>query len=170
MIIAETIRYEYISLADSLFDDAFRQGLRMFIYYRPQKNIRFSLNGGLRKRENDDQTTYSYGASIRVGKLFIPTLAFTGRAGVFSNIYTPGINYSFMLNKRWYPAFSTGINYGAHFYKLILNRLQYQNQWVRLNISLDLLSSLSLSGFYEYDFGDDQKGHHIFAELGYRLW
>ena len=45
--------YQYISIADSLFDDAFRQGLRLRINMNALKNIRFYLSGGIRKREND---------------------------------------------------------------------------------------------------------------------
>jgi hypothetical protein len=162
-------RYEYMSLADSLFDDAFRQGLRLFIHYNPVKNIRLSLDGGLRKREDDSQTTYSYGAGLRVPKFFVKSLSFTTRIASFSNIYTRGINYSFFLRQRFYSSLFLGVDYGAHYYNQILNNQRYNSQWVRLNINFDLLTFLSMSGFYEYDFGDDHSGHRIFAELGYRF-
>jgi hypothetical protein len=162
-------RYEYMSLADSLFDDAFRQGLRLSINYHPAKNIRLSFDGGLRKREDDSQTTYSYGAGLRVPKFFIKSLSFSTRIASFSNIYTRGINYSFVLRKRFYYSLFLGLNYGAHYYNQILNDQKYNNQWLRFNINFDIIRSISLSSFYEYVFGDDHSGHRIFAELGYRF-
>ena len=162
-------RYEYMSLADSLFDDAFRQGLRLNIHYNPQKNIRISVNGGLRKRENDTQFTYSYGAGTHIRQLLMKTMSFHARLGAFSNIYTRGVNFNLVLNNRFYSTYSVSLNYGKHYYKQILNDLNYQNQWIRLNLGVDILSYLNFSGFYEYDFGDDQNGHRIFTEIGYRF-
>ncbi|MCB0295568.1 MAG: hypothetical protein KDG51_10115, partial [Calditrichaeota bacterium] len=52
--------YEIQSLADSLFDDALRTGLRANLSLRLPGNTNLFANGGFRKRESDKEATYSY--------------------------------------------------------------------------------------------------------------
>jgi hypothetical protein len=162
-------QYEYISIADSLFDDAFRQGLRLRINFNPDRNIRLFASGGVRKRTSDVNTTYSYSLGFHARRLILRGLSANVRAGVFSNLYTRGQNYSVRLSGQIGPGRHVSLTWGGQFYSLTQEDNRFDNQWIRLDTGFDLPSGMYISLFYEYDFGYDLKGHRFFAELGYRL-
>ena len=61
--------YEVRSVADSLFDDAMRYGLRGNINLRLPMQMNFFANFGLRKRSADKQNTFSYAAGMNKSNL-----------------------------------------------------------------------------------------------------
>jgi hypothetical protein len=160
--------YELRSLADSLFDDAFRQGVRLFFNYSLYKNLRFYGNGGLLKRENT-ALTYSYGGGLNAGNLFNKRVIASARFSGFSNLYTKGLNPSTDIS--WY--FSKGhylmAGYGNYCYRVKSNNSTRFNQYLRFNGQLELPLDLFLAGDYEYSFGDDSEGNRILFDLGYRF-
>lgn len=161
--------YEVRSLADSLFDSAFRHGLRLSFKWRFLKNYRFHTNAGVRKRGSDSKLTFSYTSGLAISNLFKQQISVATRFSGFSNYYTKGINPSITVSKYFFNGHSLSINYGSYFYNFILlddNRL---NQWIRLNSQIELPFRLYLVANYEYNWGDDRKGHQVLIESGYRF-
>jgi len=160
--------YQYVSLADSLFDDAFRHGLRLNLNFRFQKKYRLNISGGIRKRKDDSRLTYSYHAGGSINNFIFNRVFLTGRVGAYSNLYTRGFNFTLQLQQRFYQGHSLAILFGGQQYHLRQKNDAYRNQWMRFNTQIELPWRLYFSGYYEYDFGDDLEGQRIFAEIGYR--
>ena len=161
--------YELRSLADSLFDDAFRQGIRASLSARLTKNVRVFANSGLRDQGKGGNLSYSYMGGINLGDLFNQGISLSGRGAGFSNIYTEGFNPSISLSKYFNGGHSVGLNYGSYLYTLKANKDKRKNQWGRIDFQIELPLYLYFSGNFEYDWGDDNEGTRIFAELGYRF-
>jgi hypothetical protein len=159
--------YELKSLADSLFDDILRRGLRADLSIKPGKGYFISPNFGYNKRSSDGKATISYGISLNKSNFIASSqyanLQFSGFTGPF----TDGYNYSFRLG-RYFRSNMISLGYGAYIYQFNSGGSR-NNQWVQANGQFDLVSSIFVSATYQYDTGDDTKGHRIYGELGYRF-
>jgi len=163
------LTYETRSLADSLFDEALRQGLRGTVTLILPQNYRLFGNFGIRKRETDTETTKSYAAGLSKINFLIPNMRLNLNAAGFSNFFTNGLNYSLIVGKYFGNRFNLDMAYGGYLYSLKADNSNRTNRWVRINLLTDLIKKIFLSGQYEYDWGDDMKGHRVLVEIGYRL-
>jgi len=161
--------YRIRSLADSLFNEAARQGLRSNVSYRFLKRFRIMANLGTRWRsaENDPSLAYSMGLNAR--NMMLKGLTLQARYSGFSNPYTEGKNTSFSVYKSFSAGHYLQLNYGNYLYD-IRNFDQDQTlHWIRMNTQIELPLRLYIYSNYEYHWGDERKGHLIFTELGYRF-
>ena len=161
--------YEMRSLADSLFDDAFRQGIRANFNVRFSKDYRFYGNYGWRKRSGEGSNTHSYAAGLNISNLLLSRLSLSARFAGFINYYTTGFNPSVRLSQSFRGGHNISLSYGNYLYTLKANNTNNTNQWARFNTQFELPLRLYLTGSYEYDWGDDVEGQRILAELGYRF-
>lgn len=160
--------YESRTLADSLFDDAFRQGARTSLSLRIARQYRLSASFGIRKRESGD-ASYSYRSALNAVNVFNSTVTASMRFLGFSNLYTEGINPSVSLSKYFNGGHSLRLNYGNYMYSLKTNNSNRENQFAGLDGQLELPLHMYVSSSLQYDWGDDSKGYRLFAELGYRF-
>jgi len=161
--------YEMRSLADSLFNTAFRQGLRSNVAVTLPGNYRISANFGLRHRQYEKQYVYSYGLSVSKYHFLQRGVSILGRFSGFSNTFTQGYNPSLRLGKIFGRGHALYFSYGNYWYRLNSIDTTRINQWLRLNGQLELPARMFLSAQYEYDWGDDVLGHRYLVELGYRF-
>ncbi len=161
--------YELRSLADSLFDDAFRQGARLSFAWRFLKNYRFYTNFGGRLRATDSEPTYSYTGGLSVLNIFNQRVTFSARFSGFSNFYTAGFNPTLSFSKYFSRGHSLRLDYGNYFYTLKSGNTNRLNQFIRLDAQIELPLRFYISNNYEYTWGDDSQGHRIFSEMGYRF-
>ena len=159
--------YEYRTLADSLFDDAFRQGLRLRFNYRFLKNYRFYLSGGLRQRDAEERLTYSYSGGIFVRNILLRRFSINARAAAFSNVYNRGVTYSVRLYQYLRGGHNLSLAFGANEYRLRNYDSGGLNRWARANILFQLPFNFDINGYYEYDWGSDVNGHRFLTEVGY---
>jgi hypothetical protein len=163
------LTYQTRTIADSLFDDALRQGIRGTLTLILPDNYRLFGNFGIRKRETDVETTKSFSGGLSKVNFLIPNLRIYLNMAGFSNFYTDGFNYSIMVGKYLGHRLHVDFALGGNQYNLKADATDRRNQWVRINVLSDLVYRLFLSGHYEYDWGDDVNGHRILFEIGYRL-
>ncbi|MGD9899416.1 MAG: hypothetical protein AB7T22_09850 [Calditrichaceae bacterium] len=161
--------YDLRTMADSLFDDAFRQGIRTNIYIKLLDDYRLSAGFGIRNRENDSENTYSYSAGLNKMNFFRQGMLLQFSVSGFSNYYTAGYNPSIRISKTFNDGHIFGITYGNYYYNLKATDNNYLNQWFRFNGQIELSRHFFISSQYEYDWGDDTKGHRITAEAGFRF-
>jgi hypothetical protein len=161
--------YESRTLADSLFRSALRQGMRLSFNARFLKNYRFYTNFGARKRESDNELTFSYTGGFNVSNLFNQRITLSTRFSGFSNFYTEGITPSIAVSKYFRSGHSLRLSYGNYKYNLKRGGGDKLNQWLRFNGQIELPFRFYVSNNYEYAWGDDSKGHRIFSEIGYRF-
>ncbi len=163
------LTYETRTLADSLFDEALRQGIRGTVTLILPHNYRIFGNFGIRKRESDVETTKSFAGGISKVNFLIPNLRVYFNVSGFSNFYTDGLNYSMMAGRYMGNRLSIDLSFGGNQYSIKTDNTNRVNQWIRINLVSDLLYRMFLSGNYEYGWGDDILGHRFLFEIGYRL-
>ena len=163
------LTYETKSIAEELFDAAQRQGLRTNLSITFPQKIRLSANFGLRKKENESETTYSYNSSISKSDLLIKNLRGNLSFSGFSNLYTNGYNPSLRLTQYLNAGHSFGISGGSYLYALNEGNEKRSNNWAGIESYIYLLKRIFLMTNYEYNWGDDSEGHRILAEIGYRF-
>ncbi len=161
--------YEIRTVADSLFDDAMRYGLRGNLYLRLPNNYHVYSNFGLRKRETDTQYTYSFAGGVNKSNLSSLRLFLGIRATGFSNYYSEGYNFSMRMGKYFRGGHNAYLSYGAYTYSLNAGGTRRFNNWIRLNSMIQLFGRFFLTEYYEYSWGSDYPGQRIYGELGYRF-
>ena len=163
------LTYETKSLADSLFDEAQRQGLRGTLTFLLPQDYRIFGNVGIRKRETDTESTISYAAGVVKTNFIKPYSRIALNGSGFSNFYTRGLNYSLLWGYFLWNQVNTDISFGGYQYNLKADSSQRTNQWIRWTVFAPLAYRLYLSGQYEYQWGDDLTGHRILGDMGVRF-
>ncbi|NTV85004.1 MAG: hypothetical protein HGA23_12010, partial [Bacteroidales bacterium] len=163
------LTYETRSLADSLFDEAQRQGLRGSVTFLLPQDYRIFGNFGIRKRDTDTESTVSYAAGLGKTNFLIPFSRISLKSSGFSNFYTRGQNYSLLWGYFLWNRVNTDLSFGGYQYDLKADSSQRTNQWIRGTVFAPLAYRLYLSGQYEYQWGDDLTGHRILGEIGVRF-
>lgn len=161
--------YETRSLTDSLFDDFLRRGLRGNVSIRLPYNYRIFSNVGYRKRDGDPEPTYSYGGGINKSNFIIDRLFINLRASGFQNPFSDGYSFNVQIGQYFLRTNYLSIGYGNYYYKFSSTNSTRVNRSVQANGQFYLISRFFLSTQYEYGFGEDVKGHRVFAEFGYRF-
>lgn len=161
--------YEIQSMADSLFDDALRTGLRANVSLRLPGNTNLYANSGFRKRESDKEATYSYSGGLNKSNFLIRRMALNVSYAGFSNLFTDGHNTTLRLSQGFLPGHRLEVAYGQYAYRIDRIDESRNNQWVRANTYLALLRHWFFSGMYEYGWGEDLEGTRMYLELGYRF-
>jgi hypothetical protein len=163
------LTYQTRTLADSLFDEALRQGVRGTLTLIFPHNYRLFGNFGIRKRVTDVETTKSFSGGLSKVNFLIPNLRIYINASGFSNFFTDGINYSILAGRYMGNRLNIDLALGGNQYSLKADNTNRFNQWIRINLLSDLIYRVFLSGNYEYGWGDDIHGHRFLFEIGYRL-
>lgn len=161
--------YEYRTIADSLFDDAARRGLRANMTMNLFKDYRLLVHLGLRKRESEKNYTYSYSGRIQKNNFLFQRLSFSARLSGFNNVFTEGFQSGTRLGKTFRNGFAAYASYNAYVYRFKADNSRRLEQRFGLTSRTELPASLYMSADYNYNFGDEIQGHRIFAELGYRF-
>ncbi|WP_456405753.1 hypothetical protein [Caldithrix abyssi] len=161
--------YELRTLADSLFDDAFRHGLRANVYFKIFKDYQISLNFGLREKSTDANFSYSYGLNVTRRNFFSKynrmSFRFSGFDNIFATGFSPNATFSRYLRGGHYLTFS----YGNYYYQIKNINDNKLNHWIRILGQIELPARFYINSTYEYDWGSDVKGHRLLFELGYRF-
>ncbi len=161
--------YETRSIADSLFDDALRYGLRANLSVRFAGDYRLFINGGARKRKSDTRYTFSYAAGLNKMNFLARSVFLQFNGAGFSSFYTNGFSGNLRLGKYFSSGNSASIGYGNYIYTLSATSSTRTNQWIQSTFMFYIFNNIFLSGQYEYDWGSDVKGQRILGEIGYRF-
>lgn len=161
--------YETRTLADSLFDDAMRQGLRSNISLKLSYSMRLYANVGVRKKESDNTATVSYYGGFNKSNFLLRQMYLNLRFSGFSNLYAKGFNPSVRLGKSFRFGHSLNMSYGNYKYTLDISNQSRMNQWIRLDGTFEMKYNFFFSGEVSYNWGDDSSDHRILTELGYRF-
>lgn len=161
--------YEIQTLADSLFDDALRTGLRGNISLRLPGSSYLYANAGMRKRQSDPEATRSFSAGFNNSNLFLRGLFLQLNAAGFNGPVTDGYNGSAQIGQNFSAGHRLAVEYGAYAYTIANPDETRTNRWARAYVDVMLLRRVFVSGQYEYAWGQDLDGQRILAEIGYRF-
>jgi len=161
--------YELRSVADSLFDENLRQGLRGDISFRLPDGYLFVAGFGLQKKSTDSKPTYSYSAGLNKRDFLFPRCLLNLRGAGFTNPLTSGVDLGASFGRYVRQADLISIRLRTYMYSIKRSNIGRSNHSIQLNSQIELISPLYFSGLYEYSTGDDASGHRFVVELGYRF-
>jgi hypothetical protein len=161
--------YEIRSLADNLFDNALREGVRADISLRPGKSYFVFSNVGYNKRSTDSRATYSYALGLNRANFISSKQFLNFQAAGFTSPFTNGYNFSAKIGRYIFGNDMISLGYTTYIYSFGPGGISRHNQSVQVSSQLDIVRQVYFSGSYEYDTGDDSRGHRLLGELGYRF-
>ncbi len=161
--------YELRTIADSLFDDAFRHGIRTSVYARFLDDYRLAVHFGVREKQTDSRFSFNYGLNLTKRRFFGNFNVFNVRIAGFDNIFANGINPNLQFSRRFRNGHYLSLNYGSYFYAIKNGGSNRLNNWVRVTGQMELPLRFYSSMNYEYNWGDDVKGYRVIVEIGYRF-
>ena len=156
--------YETWSLADSLFDSRLRQGVRLQGELRLPANWRTHAGAGYHKQSGGPGATYSYSIGGNKSGWLTRRTALSLQATGFFGAFQDGFNFSAHLQQSFWQADLVGLGYGSMLYTSSVTTRR-SNRWVELYFRKDLFSRFFLNGEYQYNYGDDIRGHQIQADV-----
>ncbi|MBU0474213.1 MAG: hypothetical protein KKF62_08615 [Bacteroidetes bacterium] len=165
------IYYEtFQTYADSIYENATRQGVRFGVNIRPFSNLYFSANYGYRFQVNDLRKTQNISANATYSN--IPFVY--GSLGIsWNNLTTSyldgniyGINYSRDLFEN---LLYSSISYRIINYNFINGTPTLQQQIVGVDLSLRIMKQLSISFNYEGTFDEASSYSRIFFNITKRF-
>jgi hypothetical protein len=158
-------------IPDELFDDLARQGLRARVAFGRPAGLQFSLQGGIRQRDDGEDDTYSYGFGVLHPDVASWGLTLGGDVLGYSNRYTDGYVVRGRAAKR--------IRGGHQLTFSVGGRLSQDNRfgefedrstyWARLGGWAELPRGFYAYGDYEFNAGDDLEGPRLLGGLGWRF-
>lgn len=161
--------HAWISLADSLFDSAFRRGYRVSLQGKLNRFVRYSVSGGLRKTEGERRVTRSLTGYIMVRNYFWKGFMATTRYSRFENLYTRGNYLYFHLGHNMRTGHGFFVDYGRNDYTRLATGSGSSNHWLRLDVQLVPLRWLYIDLNGEHDWGGDLQGERVYADVGIRF-
>ncbi len=156
------------SVADSLFDDNLRQGVRLQTDINLPADVLSSGSIGYRDRAGDPDPSWSYSILVRKGNALFRGMTLSAQYAGFDNSNTHGYNYTLRTSSFFHTRYSLGIAYGRYAYRDVTG-LSSGNSWVEFSGQTDVSRHHWLGLRFQKDTGDDIKGFHVQSELGYRF-
>jgi hypothetical protein len=160
--------WETQSIADSLFDQALRQGWRASASLQPTALTRFTLDGGLQKHR-DTPEVYSISVSGSVSNLLRSGVGISARLSYFGNSLSAGYYPAIDLSQSFFGVVYATVGGGAYIYRMGNGGNSQSNPWERLRLDLNLARRFFLSGTFENFHGDTMNFARGFFDLGWRF-
>ncbi len=155
-------------IADSLFDDAVRQGVRSAV--RARAHSWFAGVGGNLRSTGPD---YSAGSSYTVNggsSNFLRTLTnLEVRWTHYNNEHSTGSQPVISIQRPIFSVVNCGIEIGQDRYQFKSSPLEVRNEWSRATLDWHLTKQVFGSAYVEARTEGDQTLHHFFVETGYRF-
>lgn len=161
--------YESRSVADSLFDDQLRQGVRLQSDLNLPAQLFVSAFGGYRKRSGEPDPTLSWSAMLRKANAGWRGLSLSAQYAGFDGPTNRGYNYALRGTRLFAARYTVGLGYGSYRYRTDAMSSYRSNNWVEIMMQTDISRHYWLGALFETDSGDDIKGSRIQTEIGYRF-
>lgn len=158
--------WETRSVADSLFDTAFRNGLRTNAHVNLGRDWSISANAGGQRRQGESATTWSWGGGASCGNFVIRRLYLSAQLSGFSGPWASGLNPSLNLRQSFLGGHQVGIAAGAYIYESGTPSTRRESRWARVDVTRYLTSRFYINGQFEHDWGDEPRGNRMQAETG----
>ena len=161
--------YDIQDLDQQLFDDNMRMGLRAELVVKAPADLTITPSFGYRNIKGLDESTYSYGLSIRKTRLGSWNLGTSASYSGFNSKISDGHNLSLSVTRSFSRGHNLSFGYGLYAYKyggVSENRI---SQNLRAGGYLLISKIIYLSTNYQMNFGDDLKGQSVLGEIGYRF-
>ncbi len=158
--------YQDQILAESLFDDRLRRGVRLQAYFRFSGASSSYLGVGYHNQGGGIEATYSYfgGISHNLSRLrSLLSLQATAFKGEFQDGYQGSFRLAHYFRQRDLIVWDYGLSQFEH----QVTSTKQLNHWLGFNLRKYLFSGFFFTGKYQYNWGDNLKGNRLQAGLGY---
>jgi hypothetical protein len=158
------------TLADSLFDDATRMGLRENLYWRFLPTASVYLGLGHSRVDGDGDIPYNYSLGLGVDNLVFKRLYLNAYYTGFESSLNGGYNGSVYLRKSFLNGNDFSLGYGRFQYDYrTAGAASLRSDWVRIGGTVQFIFKTYFATDYEYSWGEAESGHRGYVELGYWL-
>lgn len=166
----KTVRdFDNRGIADSLFDDAVREGFRAGINVKLPYDIRMNVGGNMRSKASGSSTSKSVTGGISFYERNFSRIRTNIRSSWYTNLYSEGNRLSVSISRDIMQLFDVMVEASRSGYKIIDVNRNIVNNSYKLDFNIPVTRSLFLSTYYEYEVGDDAHTHNWFVDLGIRF-
>lgn len=155
-------------IADSLFDQALRQGWRANLNFQPTALLRLSVDGGV-QQHNGTPNVYSTGFSANMWNVLRSGVGFSARLAYFGNASSSGYYPAIDLSRSFFSVIYATVGGGAYLYRTNKGTATQSNPWERLRLDVNVTRRFFLSGTLENFHGDTMKFGRGFVDAGVRF-
>ncbi len=157
--------YETRDIADSIFDDRVRQGVRTQFDLALPEGIYLSAGAGVRSVEGEQDRTTSYNGAVRKQGLFNPKSSFSVQGVRFVSDATSGYNLNASLGQGVGQRDWISLGAGLYSYTLAGNSDARLNRRADLTVRVGITQALALNALGQLSGGDDTRGHRLEAGM-----
>lgn len=158
----------YRTIPDSLFDDAFRQGLRGEVSWRATKQLTLSVSSSVRTRAGDSQNTWLHSAGMYYYNFLQTQLNLNFRYFTTTTPYTSAHSFSYGVSRQWGRLYASS-SLRTYTYELRGRSESYDRRSVSADVSYEISRRLFTTAQYEYSTGRDEQADRFFLEISYRF-
>jgi len=159
--------YEQQSVADSLFDDLTRRGLKAILSLKLPSNLHLNTNFGFTGREGTSHISKSYSGTLSKTRITRANFTASFAASGFTNQFSGGMRLAYDLG--WYSRRGDYLSfgYGLYRYKYNSTKVLRSSRWLQWKVTLRLTNRFVLSGDIQKSTGDDINGVTLMGDLSY---
>ncbi len=158
----------YKSIADTLFDDALRQGLRGEVNWRATRQLTLTVGSSVRTRKGDPKKTFLHSAGLHYNNVFRTQCNVSYRFSTTTTPYTDASSHAVGLSRQFGRLFSSA-GFRTYRYQLAGRSTMYDRWSISFDGSLEVGRRVYASLLYEYSSGSDEKSDRVFMEMSYRF-
>ncbi len=157
------------SLADSLFDDAVREGVRMMLHVRPIESGYVSAGGTLRAVESDFSQGKTVTGGVGMQRIARSGLSWDASFTRYENTFSKGSQPSLRVGNRISSAWDVSAGIGNDQYNLEQEAVSISTNWFELETNLRIRRHWYGSASAEFRRGDMSDSNRFIVEAGYRF-
>ena len=161
--------YEYMTLADSLFDNRTRQGWRTRLSWSLDGKWYASGSFGWRDHPDETDPTLTYNFNLRRSRLLTGKLSISMMYSAFNGPRENGQNYSGQIQVFTSRPGIMHLSYGRYEYDVEEFDEGRSSWYVETGLDTDFGRNYYLGSSIQYNTGNDIDGWRFVVELGYRL-
>jgi hypothetical protein len=159
--------YDTRTVADSLFDDLARRGLKATMNLKAPAGINVGTSYGMRTREGESHTSNSYSLRVSKGNFTRLGIRLDFQLTGFSNRYSDGLKLSYGGSRYFRNGHRLSIGYGVYRYMYKSIEESRSSRWFEGGLSFRLSRTLIFSGDFKRSVGDDINGLTVLADIAY---
>lgn len=161
--------YETRDIADSIFDDRVRQGVRGQLDVSLPDGIVISAGAGVRSVADESDRTISYNGAIRKQGLFNAKSTVSIQGAAFSSDVNSGHNINASIGQGIRQRDWISLGACLYSYSLEGDSVARTNRRIDLTVRLGITQSLAVNTLGQLSGGDDTRGHRLEAGLSYQF-
>jgi hypothetical protein len=161
--------YETRDVADSIFDDRVRQGVRAQLDVSLPEGVVLSAGAGVRSVVDDSDRTISYNGALRKQGLFNQKSSLNIQGAAFDSDASRGYNLNASLGQGIRQRDWVSLGAGLYRYTTEGHTDSRVNHRADLTMRVGLTQVLAINAMGQLNGGDDTRGHRLEAGMSFQF-